>query len=507
MKVLMRISLLSFWLMLGAVVVNCGGGGPTNPIQPTPPPAPPPPPPPPPPGSVKTIELSYPTALLARGQALQVAATIRDSVGNVLTGRTLAWTTQNAAVVRVDAAGASGNVTAVGAGTAAVTGIVDGVSASSTVTVIAFSSIRAGPVVSCAITTDGRLFCAGGAYGTTAQPVARSLRFSAIDSNGFGATSQICALTTDGSAYCWGDNQSGQLGVGDLTPRSDPTPVTGNLHFASISVGRDYACGLTSAGDAWCWGNGVEGNLGTGSNLSSFVPVAVQGGLKFTQLEAGSGTTCGLAATARAWCWGRNDLGQLGIGSGGQLGDASPVPVAVGEPLASVALKQVVTRGPKTCALTSAGKAYCWGNNTVYELGAVVATTCFGSKPCRLSPIAVNTSATFKLLAAAQFGNCGVTSSDETLCWGMDNENWFGAAAGAVSQCTTAGTVYGCTAIPVSGPSGFVTLSGSVSTSCGMKSDGIAYCWGGNASGQRGWGASTPDSTPRPFSIAPAAVP
>lgn len=507
MKIVMRLGQLSLWLVLGTALVNCGGGNPTSPIQPTPPPAPPPAPPPPPPGSVKTIELAYPTALLARGQALQVAATLRDSVGNVLTGRSLAWSSQNTAVVRVDATGATGNLTAATVGTATVTGTIDGVSASSAVIVTAFSSVRAGTAVSCAITTDGRLFCAGGTYGTSAQPVARSLRFSAMDTNGFGATSQACALTTDGVAYCWGDNQSGQLGVGDIASRSDPTPVAGNLHFAAISVGRDYACGLTTGGDAWCWGNGIDGELGAGDNSSSFVPVAVQGGLKFTQLEAGSGTTCGLSTTARAWCWGRNDLGQLGIGSGGQLGDVSLVPVPVGNPLASVDLKQVVTRGPKTCALTSPGKAYCWGNNTVDELGAVVAASCFGSKPCSLAPVAVNTSATFASLAAAQFGNCGLTSSGDTFCWGMDNENWFGAASGAVPQCTTPGAAYGCTATPVSGPSGLVSLSGSVSTSCGMKLDGVAYCWGGNASGQRGWAGSSPDPIPRPFSINPGANP
>lgn len=76
--------------MLTAVVVNCGGGGPTDPIQPTPAPPPPPAPPIPPlppPRSVKTIELSYPSALLARGQALQVNVEVicpTDYMGDIL---------------------------------------------------------------------------------------------------------------------------------------------------------------------------------------------------------------------------------------------------------------------------------------------------------------------------------------------------------------------------------------------------------------------------------------
>ncbi len=465
---------------------------------------------PPSPGTARVIELNYPAALLARGQPLQLAAALRDSVGNVLTGRVLAWTSANPAIVRVDASGAAGNLTAVSTGTTTVTGTVDGVSATSTVTVIAFASISAGPMVSCAITTDGRLYCAGGIYGSAAQPVARSLRFSAISSNGQGpgGAAETCGLVTDGSAYCWGDNPSGQLGVGDLDSRSEPTRVTGDLRFASISVGRDYACGLTSDGDAFCWGAGSTGQLGTGNTFLRTIPVAVQTGLKFTQLEAGSGTTCGLSGSGKAYCWGRNDLGQLGtgLGTGGQIGDQNLAPTSVGEPLATSVLKQIVTRGPKTCALTSEGKAFCWGNNTVFELGAPTAFRCYGGKPCSLSPIAVSSSATFTSLTASQYATCGITSSTETLCWGMDYENLFGAAA-VVPRCPVSGALYGCTATPVRGPSGFLTLSGSISNHCGMKSDGIAYCWGGNAFGQRGWGGSEPDPTPRPFSIAPGAAP
>jgi alpha-tubulin suppressor-like RCC1 family protein len=238
------------------------------------------------------------------------------------------------------------------------------------------------------------------------------------------------------------------------------------------------------------------------------VPVAVQADLKFSQLEAGSGTTCGLSTSGKAYCWGRNDLGQLGMGpaSGGQIGDQSLSPVSVGDPLASSVLKQIVTRGPKTCALTSEGKAYCWGNNTVFELGTTTAgVNCYGGKRCSLFPTAVNSSATFTSLTASQFATCGIASSGETLCWGMDYERLFGAEN--VPACGTSGTSFGCTATPVQGASGFLTLSGSRSNTCGMKSDGIVYCWGGNAFGQRGWGGFDPDPTPQPFSINPASAP
>src|SRR5213075_1535969 len=185
---------------------------------------------------------------------------------------------------------------------------------------------------------------------------------------------------SDASAYCWGTtNTSGQLGVGDLSARSIPTQVAGGLSFSSVSVGRDYACGLSINGDAYCWGNGSTGQLGTGTNTNSSVPVAVAGNLKFTQLEAGNGTTCALTTSGKGYCWGRNDLGQLGVGTA--TNTPALTPLAVGEPLAAVALKQIVTRAAKACALTLAGKAYCWGNNTVGEVGAVTTEICPGLKP------------------------------------------------------------------------------------------------------------------------------
>jgi alpha-tubulin suppressor-like RCC1 family protein len=458
---------------------------------------------------VQTVALNYPTPLLARGQTMQLEATLKNSAGDVLNPRAIAWTSADPSIVRVGAFGLTGDLTAVAPGTTTITGTIEGVSATSVVTVVAFTMVSPGLFVSCAITAEGKLYCAGSNYGSQAQLVAPTIRFATVSSSGGGGPAEVCALAIDRSAYCWGtSNSSGQLGVGDLVPRSTPTQVVGNLSFETISVGRDYACGLTSAGDAYCWGNGSTGQLGTGGTASSSVPVSVQGGLKFTQLQVGNGTTCGLVAPGKAYCWGRNDLGQLGTGpnGGGHLGDHSLLPVPVGEPLATTVLKQIVIRAAVACALTPAGKTYCWGNNTVDQVGAVTTEQCFTQKPCSTSPLPVQTTAVFSSLAPSQFAECGVTSQGEMLCWGMDFEYLFGSSPqDAVRKCDTGGALNGCTTVPVEGPPGMLTLSGATANYCGMRSNGVTYCWGGNDFGQRGWGDATPDPTPRPFSIAPGA--
>jgi uncharacterized protein YjdB len=66
------------------------------------------------------------------GATTNLAATLRDSEGAVLSGRTITWTTSAAAVATVSS---SGVVTGVGPGTAIITAASGGVSGTATVTV------------------------------------------------------------------------------------------------------------------------------------------------------------------------------------------------------------------------------------------------------------------------------------------------------------------------------------------------------------------------------------
>ncbi len=210
--------------------------------------------------------------------------------------------------------------------------------------------------------------------------------------------------------------------------------------------------------------------------------------------------------SGQAYWWGRNDLGQLGSAAttNGNLGDFSLLPVAVDS---ASSTKQIVTKVPTTCLLTTAGKAYCFGNNRVFELGTTSTQLCYGQKPCSARPLAVQTTQVFTTLAASQFATCGLTAARTTFCWGMDFDLLFGSMPGVVPMCRASGALYGCTSTPVPGAEGLVTLTAARGNSCGRKADGIAYCWGGNAFGQRGWGGTSADATARVFSISPASMP
>jgi uncharacterized protein YjdB len=85
---------------------------------------------------VATITLSQTAATVIVGQTTTLTATLKDALGNVLTGRTVAWSSGNTAAATVSSAGV---VTAVAPGTATITAASEGKSATATITVPALA--------------------------------------------------------------------------------------------------------------------------------------------------------------------------------------------------------------------------------------------------------------------------------------------------------------------------------------------------------------------------------
>jgi 6-phosphogluconolactonase (cycloisomerase 2 family)/alpha-tubulin suppressor-like RCC1 family protein len=165
---------------------------------------------------------------------------------------------------------------------------------------------------------------------------------------GFGHT---CVRLDNGSIKCWGQNASGQLGLGDVNNRGDtPGEMGDNLPAVSLGAGRT-AVGLANGGNVTCarldnvglkcWGYNAEGQLGLGDvNHRGDAPGEMGDSLPFVQLGAGrtaveiaadSGATCAILDNGTVKCWGFNDVGQLGLGdlnhrgdNAGEMGDNLP---------------------------------------------------------------------------------------------------------------------------------------------------------------------------------------
>ncbi len=174
------------------------------------------------------------------------------------------------------------------------------------------------------------------------------------------------AIDNTGSAYAWGANSHGQLGVGNTTARSSPVLVVGGKRWAKVCMSGSSAYGITTEGDLYSWGRNATGELGTGNVTPQSSPVLVLGGRKYRDISAGSDGTNGIAmaidTTGAAYSWGYNVNGGLGLGD--VLSRSSPVLIAGGRQYNAVACS-----GRYAYLQASDGKIYSTGFNTQGQLG------------------------------------------------------------------------------------------------------------------------------------------
>jgi alpha-tubulin suppressor-like RCC1 family protein len=145
------------------------------------------------------------------------------------------------------------------------------------------------------------------------------------------------------------------------------------------------------------------------------------------------------------------------------------------------------------CGLTN-GAAFCWGSNTVGELGSGVTSS-------SSTPIAVAGGLAFRALDANSRNNrlahtCGVTQLDQAYCWGSNRRMQLGAAGG--SSCTWIAETFNCSLIPIAVGSGiaFEVVAVGNEHTCGLGRDRALYCWGSNGAGQLGDGTTTDQGAP-----------
>jgi alpha-tubulin suppressor-like RCC1 family protein len=97
------------------------------------------------------------------------------------------------------------------------------------------------------------------------------------------------ALKDDGTVWAWGDNGYGQLGTGSTTQSTIPVQVTGLTGtFIAIAAGVGHTVALKSDKTVWTWGNNGSGQLGVGwTQIQSLINLDVP---QFTVTSsAGSG--------------------------------------------------------------------------------------------------------------------------------------------------------------------------------------------------------------------------
>ncbi|XP_071391939.1 probable E3 ubiquitin-protein ligase HERC3 isoform X1 [Centroberyx affinis] len=178
------------------------------------------------------------------------------------------------------------------------------------------------------------------------------------------------ALSRDGQLFTWGQNSSGQLGLGKGEPSTlSPQPLKSlsGIPLAQITAGGDHSFALSLSGAVFGWGKNSAGQLGLNDEQDRAVPCHI----KFLRSQKVVYISCGDQHTAALTKDG--GLFTFGDGSWGQLGHDStnnePLPRRVLELMGSEVSQIACGRYHTLAFVPSSGMVYAFGCNSHGQLG------------------------------------------------------------------------------------------------------------------------------------------
>lgn len=283
-------------------------------------------------------------------------------------------------------------------------------------------------------------------------------------------TPQISQRPGRGRALIWRLVAGTGAGVAALAVPA--LPSAGAATMTHNTIGAGPAVPAATGGMLRTWGFNADGELGNGKTDNSDVPVKPElpAGTKITEVRGGCDFTIALTSTGKVFTWGSNSLGQLGTGV---TGGASPVPAPVAMS-AGVKIKDVRAGCQHALALTTTGQVYAWGSGFTGQLGD-------GLLSDFNHPVLVDIPPGVKItqIAAGGFHNLALASSGTAVfAWGRNTSGQLGdpnvdKSASPLLVPLAAGTI-------VKG------LAASDSDSLAVTSTGQALVWGDDSFGQLG---------------------
>jgi len=258
----------------------------------------------------------------------------------------------------------------------------------------------------------------------------------------------------------------------DTTPTATATPVVVAddtqdplvpVIAAGVFAGEDHGCAALPAGGLLCWGRNGEGQAGDGTGDDRDVATEVLGvKTLLTSGDGGQRHTCAVSSGGGLWCWGDNDDGQLGV----EEPDRALEPMSI----ATSGVIAVGTGEDHSCFVTAAGAVLCFGENEDGQLGD-------GTGDDRKTPALVEGLASGKIaVGGGNHFTCALGSSGTVVCWGDNDDGQLGN--GTVDDSRTPVAVLGLT--------GATRLAVGERHACAITAAATVVCWGDNDDGQLG---------------------
>jgi alpha-tubulin suppressor-like RCC1 family protein len=134
------------------------------------------------------------------------------------------------------------------------------------------------------------------------------------------------AIKQDGTLWTWGNNNSGQLGIGTFGGEVlKPIQIGDENTWLDIAAGNRFTVAIkkeqhTNRGSLWTWGLNNKGQLGVGDQYNRPHPTKIGNNHDWKSVSAKYDHVLAIRMSSTAmpfdnlWAWGDNSYGQLGLG-------------------------------------------------------------------------------------------------------------------------------------------------------------------------------------------------
>jgi len=290
-------------------------------------------------------------------------------------------------------------------------------------------------------------------------------------------------IKANGTLWGWGDNGSGELGLGDTTARTSPVQVGASTNWLKVSgSGNGYTHMLRTDGVLFGTGYNLTWTmLGDGTNTSRSSPVQI--GTGFSDIMNGYSHSIACKTDGTLWSWGAGLFGSM-LGDGvtytwsGNFNDGSGsrnYPLQIG----SGGFNSVFAHESTAGAAKSDGYLYSWGGS---PWGSSSAT------PTLNSANGTGWSNCFFAEGTAGQTAYAIIKSDGTL-WMCGGSNTYGELG--QGNTTSSGS-----AKQVGSNTNWFSATVRNSSVFATTTDRKMFSWGNNPSGTLALGDSTSRSSP-----------
>ncbi len=167
---------------------------------------------------------------------------------------------------------------------------------------------------------------------------------------------------------------------------------------------------------------------------------------------------------------------------------------------ASVLVSQLSVASEHTCALSTAGGVYCWGDNSAGQLGIGSTSQPPANWPAGADPVDLGGMTVVRVFAEYQ-ATCVLADTGAVHCWGEGGAR-FTSRGGQVYGASSLAPVRNAPALPLHSDwsvlvltSGFMLQMQSEQFACVAHGDGNVQCWGENRACVLGLSGTESDMT------------